>query len=200
MKRALLFFFILALTVIGCAKRLPESQPILLSELPPPTSLSPRLADAIFRSEQFHLEVRIPSGWGIVEGPEYIAHKSIVGCVAFNSWGHPDFWVLGKTIANSVIYDSSTVMSQIPPGEAYIFLGEILGPPSAHMEYVSNNLNELLEPQDWRLRDIWDTGFHSYNFYKGGTSFILQIACSPNASEETVANINTILIAWQFDY
>jgi hypothetical protein len=44
-----------------------------------------------FRSDQFHVEVSVPLGWVVAEGPIRLT-PPFVGLVAINSWGQADFW------------------------------------------------------------------------------------------------------------
>ena len=165
-----------------------------------PAPAPPLSGKDVFRSDKYHLAVRVPPNWGKSEGPENISHI-LEGQVAFNSWGEDGFWTHEVITENTATYSSGIVMAQIHQGGAYIVLVEAGGPPPAMAptEYLLNNLNGLILPQDWRLRADREVGFHAFAFYKWGTSFVLQIACSPNASDATVAEINSILASWQFD-
>ncbi len=171
---------------------------------PSPIPTPPLSGKDVFRSDKYHLAVRVPPNWGKAEGPEYNIARPFTGQAAFNSWGEAGFWSHEVIDGTRRTYSGDTIMSQIPQNGAYVVLIEISGGPppsisSPPAEYTSNNLSGLFKPQDWRLGPASGPGYHGVNFYKWGTGYFLQIVCAPNASDATVADINSILESWQFD-
>jgi hypothetical protein len=154
---------------------------------------------SVYHSEEGDLTVGLPDGWAAVEGPEYLA-RPFEGQVSFNSWGDNDFWASEVRSGNSFTYSPETVISQIPEGEAYVALVRIWGPPSPDdydpPEYTLDDLNGLCQPHDWRQDSA---GAQFFQFYKWGRDLRLEIACHPDASDETVAALNDLLASWRFD-
>ncbi len=159
----------------------------------------------VYHSEEGYLTVSLPEGWAAVEGPEYLAHP-YEGQLAFNSWGENDFWAREVPTDNSdnttsYSYSTQTVMLQIPEGGAYVALVRIWGPPRmpdyAPPEYTLDDLSELYQPHDWRQDDATDAQF--IQFYKWGRDLRLEIACRPDTSDKTVAELNDLLESWRFD-
>ncbi len=153
-----------------------------------------------YHSEEGDLTVSLPDGWAAVEGPEYLA-KPFDGQVAFNSWGQANFWASEIRSGNSSTYSPGTVISQIPEGGAYVALVRIYGPPrmpdDAPPEYTLNDLSGLIQRHDWRE----DSGTYAYfkEFYKWGRDLRLEVACRPDASDNTIAELNDLLESWRFD-
>jgi len=154
----------------------------------------------VYHSEEAYLTVSLPGGWTAVEGAEYLAHP-FEGQVAFNSWGEKNFWAREVRIGSSSTYGPQTVMSQIPEGGAYVALVRIWGPPRPDdydpLEYTLDDLGELCQPHDWRQNSTTDAQF--IQFYKWGRDLRLEIACHPGASDETVDELNNLLVSWRFD-
>ncbi len=154
-----------------------------------------------YRSDNSFLTVDLPDGWAAAEGPEYLA-RPYSGEVAFNNWGGKGFWAHEVRSGNSAQYGPGTVMSQVPDGGAYVALVEIGGPPrisdeEAPPEYVRDSLGGLFQPHDWRQDSVIEAQF--FQFYKWGRDFQLEVACRPDASDETVAELNFLLESWVFD-
>ena len=158
-----------------------------------------------YTSASYGLEVNLPDGWAAVEtGDLGIMHEE--GLISFNSRGQKDFWARAKTTYNpdgspkSVESSPAIVASQIPVGGAYIALVATSGPPNfggeKPTEYALNDLSGLYQPHDWRQ----DTVAFAYfkGFYKAGTGLTLFVACSQNATDETVSQLNALLKSWKF--
>jgi hypothetical protein len=163
--------------------------------------LQPVAGDNIYRSDQNYLTVDLPYGWEAAEGPRYLAHP-FEGEVAFNSWGEEGFWTPEIRSGNSFTYSPETVVSQVPGGGAYVALVRIGGPPivnpdSYPTEYALNDLSGLMQPHDWRENS--GTSAYFREFYKWGRSLRLEIACRPDASDDTVNALNDLLQSWRFD-
>jgi hypothetical protein len=154
----------------------------------------------VYHSEVAYLTVALPDGWAAVEGTEYLAHP-FEGQVAFNSWGEEDFWAREVRIGSSSTYSPQTVISQVSEGGAYVALVRIWGPPRlddyAPPEYTLEDLSGLCQPHDWREDSATDAQF--IPFYKWGRDLRLEIACRPDASDETVGGLNILLASWRFD-
>jgi len=53
-----------------------------------PEAISVSIGPGLFRSDKYHLEVQLPTGWAAVEGPEILTPTGhMEGQVAFNNWG-----------------------------------------------------------------------------------------------------------------
>ncbi|MGD9142293.1 MAG: hypothetical protein PVG61_00440 [Dehalococcoidia bacterium] len=158
-----------------------------------------REESSLYHSEEGDLTVGLPDGWAAVEGPEYLA-KPFEGQVSFNSWGGNDFWASEIHSGNSFTYNPGTVIAQIPEGGAYVVLVRIWGPsrPDEYNppEYTFDDISELCKPHDWRQDSA---GVQFFEFYKWGRDLRLEIACHPDASDETVAALNDLLVSWKFD-
>lgn len=157
-----------------------------------------------YHSAKYNMNVQISLGWVGIEGPTNLKFPGIEGLVAFNSWGQTDFWAKAESENNtggpiSFHYSPAVVASQIPGGGAYIALVEEDGPPyidEKPVEYTGNDLSGLYQSHDWR-QDSADEAYFK-NFYKGGLDLTLVVACSPNASDQTIAQINDLLKSWRF--
>ncbi len=160
----------------------------------------------VFRSDEFYLQVDLPTGWAAAEGPEYLAHP-FEGQIAFNSWGEEGFWAhevrTEHPDGTSYSYGSQDVMSQIPEGGAYVVLVRIWGPgrvPGYNPpEYTLDDLSDLYQAHDWRQDVTPDTQFGQFTFYKWGRDLRLEVYCHPDATDETVAELNNLLASWRFD-
>jgi hypothetical protein len=182
---------------------IPSALALLVScntENPPSVTIGP----GFFRSDEFHVEVQVPDGWAAVEGPErLIMTGHLQGQVAFNSWGQRGFWAHAVHPSGSVKsyrYGPEDVMSQIPEGGAYVALTLVSGPPSFGPEppqYERSDLGGLYQPHDWRQDSATEAQF--ITFYKWGESFELVVAYHPDASDETVTQLNDLLQSWKFD-
>jgi hypothetical protein len=155
-----------------------------------------------FRSDQFHLEVTLPPGWAGAEGPEYLA-RPFTGLVAFNSWGEAGFWAPEVTTATSATYSPRSVLGQIPDGGAYVVLVHFSGGPHLPAEqygpeHERQDLGSLWEQTDCREGGT-ATGATCINFFKWGRLLRLEVCCDPNASDTTVAAVNSLLSSWRFD-
>jgi len=160
----------------------------------------------LFRSEKFGFEAELFESWAGVEGPESIATKTLVGLVAFNSWGKSDFWAREIVTYNpdrtikSTHYGPEDVASQIPDSEAYVALIQIQGPPYSlgqePEEYALDDLSGLVDIHDWR-HDYGNSAFFR-EFYKSGETLRLEIFCSQTASDKTVEGLNHLLQSWRF--
>ena len=188
---AIIFASILVASAFGCN-----------IESPAIVTISP----GQFRSDEFHLQVQLPDGWMAVEGPERLVTTGhLQGQVAFNSWGREDFWARavrlpGSNDANSYRYGPEDVMSQIPEGGAYVALTLTQCPASFEQkppENKTNDLSGLFQPHDWRQDS--DTGTQFIAFHKWGESLELAVACHSDASDETVTQLNKLLLSWRFD-
>ncbi|HEY40585.1 MAG TPA: hypothetical protein G4O18_01855 [Dehalococcoidia bacterium] len=156
-----------------------------------------------FCSDKYHIEVELPPGWAAVEGPENLFSLRYEGLVAFNSWGQNDFWARAVDMGSSdkytasIAYSASLVASQIPSGGAYVALVNTDSPPyiDSPTEYELNDLSGLYQPHDWR-----EVGASAYfkTFYRNGSEFQLEIYCHPDASDETLAELNDLLLSWRF--
>ncbi len=156
-----------------------------------------------YTSTRYGIEVKLPFDWAAVEGPQMLSVKTIEGLVSFNSWGQTDFWAKAEEHNNpggiGYTYSPEIIARQIPPGGAYIALVSISGPNPLHdkqPEYPRDDLQDLYQPHDWRLDST--TSAYFKNFYKADMSLTLTVACSPNASDETVTQINDLLKSWKF--
>jgi len=154
-------------------------------------------------AQNINVSVKLPPGWARVDGPEIIDMPGLVGLVAFNSWGQKDFWAREKDERNpdgsgSLIYNKDIIASQIPAGGAYVALVATYGPISNQHpdEYSLNDLSGLYQSHDWLLNSAASAYFK--DFYKSGEYLTLVVACSQNASDETVNQINEILKSWKF--
>jgi hypothetical protein len=157
-----------------------------------------------FRYDEFRLQVQLPEGWVAAEGPERLSITGHTeGQVAFNSWGQEDFWARAVRLPgsdNSYSYGPEDVMSQIPEGGAYVALVIESGPPNFEQESSDYNLSDLsglYQPHDWRQDSV--TGAQFIPFIKWGQVLELEVACHPNASNETVDQLNKLLQSWRFD-
>jgi len=171
--------------------------PCIVNVVEPPTKETPEVNNN-YHSDNNYLSVNLPDGWAAAEGPEWIAFTGhLQGLVAFNSWGEEGFWSPPEQDGTSSTYGPSTVMNSLPPGGAYIVLIQTVMPPTGFEpdEYLQNDLSGLLTPGDWRQ----GSGFNSFHLYKWGRSLGLQVACAPDASDATVAAINSLLVSWRFD-
>jgi hypothetical protein len=158
-----------------------------------------------YTSEHYGIKITLPGGWAAAEdGNLGIMHEK--GLVAFNSWGQKDYWARAKTTYSSDGSPSSVesspyiVAAQIPPGGAYVALVEISGPPPSSdnlpPEHNRDDLSGLFQAHDWR-QDGSGSVYYK-NFYKAGSDLILVVACSQNATDKTVAQINDLLKSWRF--
>ncbi len=154
-----------------------------------------------FYSDKYDIEVQLPSGWAAVEGPENLVLPRYEGLVAFNSWGQDDFWARGvnyDTDTHSIIYSPYVVAAQVPNGGAYVALVEISGPPYINHpppEYELGDLSGLYQPHDWR--EVGASACFK-TFYRNGIQLQLEIYCHPDASDETVTELNDLLRSWRF--
>jgi hypothetical protein len=168
----------------------------------PKTPQGPRL----FISKQFGLEVELPEGWAGIEGPEESIAHVLVGLVSFNSWGQPKFWVRQIVEHNpdgsikSTHYGPEDVASQVPVGEAYVALIQVLGPlpdlNQERVEYDLNDLSGLVNIHDWR-QDGGNKAFFK-EFCKSGKTLRVEIFCSRTATDKTVEGLNHLLQSWRF--
>jgi hypothetical protein len=190
--RLLVSSLILLVLIAGCRGKTPLTMP---------TFTVPSINPGAFHSELGHSTVAVRASWGTAEGPESIAITSMVGDVAFNSWGQANYWAHEKVEGDSHVYSPGTVMSQIPEGGAYVALVEINGPPvmpgSEPPEYTLNDLSGLITRHDWRQDASASAQFIS--FYKWGRSLQLEVGCKAGASDATVAALNDLLQSWRFD-
>jgi hypothetical protein len=159
------------------------------------------IGPGIFHSDKYNLEIKLPSGWAAVEGPETLFRSgSLEGMVSFNSWAQNNFWARGSNNnSESSVYNGSIIASQIPQGEAYVALVAENGPPYIGKplpEYKFNDLSGLYKPHDWRQ----DNTFSAYikTFSRGGAILELEVYCHPNASDETLTALNNLLQSWRF--
>ena len=201
-----LTFVALALVglLVACA---PAAQFTLNPPSPTPAELltpRPPETEALFRSDEFHLEISLPPGWAAVEGPQYLA-KPFSGWAAFNSWGEPGFWIteVEKKTADgtSYSYNPRDIMERIPEGGAYLVLIDHAGgPPFTEENYgperVQNDLADLWRDQDCR-REGDPIGFTMLNFYKWGRLMRLEVYCARQATDETAAQVNYLLASWR---
>lgn len=150
-------------------------------------------APALFRSEEHHLTVALPTGWAAGEGPRLLA-KPFEGLVAFNSWGEPGFWApwveTPTAEGRSYRYDRESVLGQIPDGGAYVVLIQVWG-PAAGMEpygpeYAREDLGGL------------SLGTEA-DFWKWGRRLRLEVYRHPAMSAETAAALDALLASWRFD-
>jgi len=191
MKKKLARTVLLLIIISALATCTPRVEPTT------PTA-EPIQSEGPFRSNSFHLEVLLPPGWAAVEGPEELAHP-YTGLVAFNSWNAPGFWAPQVTTGNSAIYNSKSVLGQMPDGGAYIVLIHFSGGPPLPPEQYGPEY----EPQDlgglWREADCRKRGATYFDFFKWGRSLRLEVYCQPKASDETAAAVNALLASWRFD-
>jgi hypothetical protein len=163
------------------------------------------ISPGLFHSDQYNIEVQLPSGWAAAEGPGDLGIVREEGLVSFNNWGQNNFWARAKITDNpdgsrTIEYGPHIVASQVPVGGAYVALLHISGPPRAlddqPTEYTLDDLSGLYQPHDWRQ----DSANYAYfkTFYKNNSDLTLVIACHKNASDETVAQLNELLRSWRF--
>jgi len=209
---AIVFILLLTIGYTACDSNRVPNQPSPISDASQTGSSGKveiervSVGPGIFRSDEFYLQVDLPTGWVAAEGPEFLL-KSLEGQVAFNSWGQEDLWVREVRTEHpdgttSYTYRPHDVMSQIPEGGAYISLLRIWGPPPPPEdyeppdEYATSDLSRLNQPHDWR-QDTTAAQFKE--FHKWGRYLMVLIACHPDASDETVAHLNDLLQSWRFD-
>ena len=168
------------------------------SNEPMTPTAEPTQREDSFRSDPFHLKVTLPTGWSAVEGPEELAHP-YTGLVAFNSWNGSRFWAPQVTIEDSSIYNSESVLRQMPDDGAYIVLIHVSGGPPLPPEQYGPEY----EPQDlgglWKEADCRKRRATYHDFFKWGRVLRLEVYCKPNASDETAAAVNALLASWRFD-
>lgn len=174
---------------------------LLLSACAPSSAVG-----AHFRSEQFHVEVDLPRGWGAAEGPLYLA-RPFTGWVAFNSWGEDGFWateVVTETAQGvQASYGPVHILGQLPSDGAYVALvyfggGPVQAPDEIEPDYEQRDLAALLEGTDPREGEI-HPGVTYIFFNKWGRRMRLEIYVAPEASDATVAELTTLLESWRFD-
>ncbi len=150
-----------------------------------------------FRSDSYYLTVELPANWAAAEGPVRVA-SPFEGLVAFNSWNQRDFWTRAGQDGFGNYYGLQTIAEQVPQGGAYVALVRVWGPAPVLgydiPEYNSNDLEAL-----WTTHDARHDGGKFIEFYKWGRSLRLEVYCSPNASDTTVAALNALMKSWQFD-
>jgi hypothetical protein len=162
---------------------------------------TPTIATIHYRSEANQLEVDIPSGWAVAEGPEFLA-KPFEGLLAFNSWGQKDFWVGQEETQtdNGIAYTfgNETVLRHIPSDGVYIVLINFAGPyspPSKYgPEHKQQDLNDL-----WATKDCREEGAIVLSFYKWGTNLNLDIYCGSKVSKDLSSRVNQFIQSWSFD-
>jgi hypothetical protein len=157
-----------------------------------------------FHSSQAHLEATLPVGWAAADGPERLA-RPFAGLVACNSWGESDFWApeVTEEAASGVSrrYAPRDILGQIPAGGAYVVLVHVDGGPPAKEygpEYEQRDLSGLWKQQDCRKGDI-APGVTYVDFCMWGRLLRLEVYCTPDVSEGTVAAVNELLASWRFD-
>jgi hypothetical protein len=177
----------------------PQSSAVFTTTIPV-IICSPTASVTSFKLPDFGVTVEMLDGWASVLGPTTVATLYMDGLLAFNSWGQKDFWAKEKDQRNSdglgpLVYGDSIIASQIPAGGAYITLLSRAGvlPTVPPDEYIFNDLSGLYQPHDWRQDYVFNQ-----NFYKEGNYLTLTVACSHNATDETVAQINDLLQSWHF--
>jgi hypothetical protein len=195
---------VLALVVVACGMRTPEETPTLAvtaERVATPTqgvtlTAWPAVTQtpAVFRSEQYHLTVDLPAGWAAAEGPQLLA-KPYEGLVALNSWGEPGFWatwIETKSVTGtSYRYDRDAVLSQIPDGGAYVVLIQVEGPGGVWAE---------AHGPEYERQDLSGVALRSGSeFFKWGRRLRLEVYRHPNASAETLAELDALLASWRFD-
>ncbi len=152
--------------------------------------------------DHFTVQASLPSGWAVVKGPEMLA-RPFNGRVSFNSWGEDNFWAKEVCNENSCHYSPQRILNQIPEGGAYIALLEISGPPPVitdtnQREYKLRDLSGLWEQCDCRQGMSTVEGASFASFLKEGQSMQLEIYCTQDTSDETVAALNDLLQSWRF--
>ncbi|MFA5308597.1 MAG: hypothetical protein WC370_03805 [Dehalococcoidales bacterium] len=167
---------------------------------PPPTG-----GYGTYVSKNYGVRVQLPGGWAVSEGPESLMMKGETGLVSFNSWGDTGFWARAVTETASGgsfswEFSPGVVASQIPRGGAYVALVlAASGPPSSTTTtppgVTPPDLSGLYESHDWRQ----ETTAYFKSFTVGESQFILIIACSKNAADATVDQVNALLQSWQFN-
>ncbi len=167
-----------------------------------PAALTSSPAPTHYRSEANHVEVDLPAGWAVSEGPEFIA-RPFEGLLAFNSWGKEGFWTHQvKTETESgegYTYDREAVLGQVPADGAYIVLLELSGGPKQSPEdygpeYEAQDLHGLLLADDCRKGDPTSPGFYKWGRYLG-----LGVYCGKEVSDQIAAEVNQLLESWRFD-
>ena len=107
----------------------------------------------------------------------------------------------------SSVFGPATNMAQLPPGGALvILLRDISGVGEIHAqdepEYLGDDLKGLDLGTLWKTRDcrIGDrlAGVIRAPFVKQRSFFDLRVYCRPDASDETVAQVNSLLESWRF--
>ena len=159
-------------------------------------------------AKQVPVEVSVPPGWGIADEPQGLTVFSHDGELAFNSWGEDEFMVHEvRTGCCSSVFGPETNMAQLPAGGALvILLRDISGMGEVHAqdepEYPGDDLKGLDLGTLWQTTDcrIGDrlAGVNRAPFVKQKSFFDLQVYCRPDASDETVAQVNSLLESWRF--
>jgi hypothetical protein len=157
-----------------------------------------------YHSDKNYLSVQLPEGWAASEGPGDLDMFRHEGLISFNSWGQNDFWARAETTKTEsgghTSYNLSIIGSQIPKGGAYIDLVLMIGPPFVPEDYPAqypcNDVSSLVSPHDWR-KDV--ANGTSFEFFKWGRFFIVHVYCNPEVSDETVNELNQVLLSWTFD-
>lgn len=166
-----------------------------------PEELQPLPGSVAYHSHTNYLSVQLPVGWAVFEGPESLVSTSHLTLqIAFNSWGKRYFWAHSFRTETSEQYGADVVASQVPEGGAYLALVLNNMPPvydEYPLQYPCNDLSSLLLSHNWRQPPASSATF--INFFKWGRSFNLEIYCSPEASDETIAELNQMLVSWRFD-
>jgi hypothetical protein len=153
---------------------------------------------AVFRSDQFPMEIAFPPGWAAAKGPKSLA-LPFTGVLAFSSWGESDFWAPAMTEADPSTYWPLQVLAQVPSGEAYVVLIADYDYASRAQEYglehESRELTSLWEPRDCR-----NAGGASWvTFLKWGRLFRLEVYCPSDVSDATAAAVDSLIASWRFD-
>ncbi len=182
------------LAAAGCT----PSTPVGNSTVSPTFSPSPVQSYSVSELSPNKVSVQLPPGWARVDQPELgIPTSHIEGIVAFNSWGNQSFCATVVRTGNHYEYSPETILQQVKDGGAYVILQQTITPPippsePQPTEYAGNDLYGLWKPFD----TLPEPQFIS--FYKWGKPFGLVIVCDPNASEETIRQLNDLLASWRF--
>jgi hypothetical protein len=159
---------------------------------------TPRASPALFRSDQFHMEVTLPPGWAAAKGPKSLV-SPFIGVVGFNSWGQADFWAPALSEGSSSTYWTLTTLAQVPSGGAYVVLITHSDLAPRAQEYGPEHESQTVTGL-WESRDCRQAGGATWlAIYKWGRGFRLEVYCQPDADDATASAVNALIASWRFD-
>lgn len=170
------------------------------SQLVGPTQAPP--SGALFRSDRFHLSVKLPPGWTASEGPKALA-EPFTGWVSFNSWGETGFWATEIEQEGSRTYSPEVVLAQMPADGIYGVLVEQSGGPVWEQygpEYDREDLGGIWDEAVCQAKTPGSDGSSlMINFFKWARFFHLEVYCGADVSDATRTELDSLLANWQFD-